>query len=81
MDCSWDNESARADRWSVDDAPREFIDAQLRAIVGIELRIGRIEGKAKWSQNRTETDRRGVAEGLDAAGLHDQATAVRRLGA
>ena len=38
--------------WSVDDAPRAFIEGQLRAIVGLELQITRIEAKAKLSQNR-----------------------------
>jgi transcriptional regulator len=48
----------------VDDAPADFIAAQMRAIVGVEIRLSRIEGKWKVSQNRTAADRRGVAEGL-----------------
>ena len=39
-----------------------------RGIVGIEVQIARIEGKAKLSQNRTEADRAGVIEGLRASG-------------
>lgn len=50
--------------WSVSDAPEPYIAAQLRAIVGIEIEITRIEGKWKVSQNRNEADRAGVAEGL-----------------
>src|SRR6202043_3392393 len=46
--------------WSVDDAPRAFIECQLRAIVGLELRITRIEAKAKLSQNRPGADIAGV---------------------
>jgi transcriptional regulator len=42
--------------WSVNDAPREFIDAQLTAIVGIEITAHRIEGKRKMSQNRPAED-------------------------
>ena len=42
--------------WSVDDAPRAFIEGQLRAIVGLELQITRIEAKAKLSQNRPVAD-------------------------
>jgi transcriptional regulator len=72
------HESGRVDSWSIDDAPRPFIEAQLRGIVGLELRITHVEGKAKWSQNRSESDRRGVADGLDADGRHLQATAVRQ---
>jgi transcriptional regulator len=60
------NETARPDPWSVDDAPEAFIEGQLRAIVGVELRIARIEGKAKLSQNRSAADRAGVVAGLKA---------------
>jgi transcriptional regulator len=59
------NEAARPDPWSVDDAPAAFVEGQLRAIVGVELRIARIEAKAKLSQNRSGADRAGVVAGLD----------------
>src|SRR5919107_102674 len=54
--------------WSVDDAPERFIAGQLRAIVGVELVITRIEAKAKLSQNRPEADVDGVGAGLTARG-------------
>ena len=57
-------EKARTQPWSVDQAPADFIAAQMRAIVGVEIPIARIEGKWKVSQNRTAADRQGVAEGL-----------------
>jgi len=50
--------------WSVDDAPAVFIEQQLKAIVGVELRIVRIDAKRKLSQNKPEADRAGAAEGL-----------------
>lgn len=50
--------------WKVSDAPREYIEAQMRGIVGLELQIRRIEGKWKASQNRGERDRIGVSEAL-----------------
>lgn len=50
--------------WAVDDAPDEFIAAQLRGIVGLRMPITRIVGKRKMSQNRSEADRLGVATGL-----------------
>jgi transcriptional regulator len=50
--------------WSVDDAPADFIERQLRAIVGIELRIDRVVAKRKLSQNREERDQAGVIAGL-----------------
>jgi transcriptional regulator len=68
----------QAPAWSVDDAPRKFIEGQLRAIVGLELRITRIEAKAKLSQNRPETDIAGVVAGLAARGDVRSAEAVER---
>jgi len=62
--------------WSVDDAPRTFIEGQLRAIVGLELQITRIEAKAKLSQNRPVTDIPGVVVGLAARGDSRSAEAV-----
>jgi transcriptional regulator len=63
-------------RWSVDDAPRAFIEGQLRAIVGLELQITRIEAKAKLSQNRPVGDIAGIVDGLAARGDDPMATAV-----
>ncbi|WP_232662885.1 FMN-binding negative transcriptional regulator [Pseudonocardia sp. TRM90224] len=54
--------------WSVDDAPAPFVAGQLRAIVGVELRITRIEAKVKLSQNRPPADIDGVVAGLAARG-------------
>jgi len=50
--------------WKVSDAPEDYIKSQLKAIVGVELPIRRLEGKWKVSQNRTVRDRQGVIEGL-----------------
>jgi len=58
------HEAERAHPWAVGDAPEAFIGAQLRAIVGLEIAVSRIEGKWKASQNRSEADRLGVARGL-----------------
>jgi len=63
--------------WSVDDAPERYIAGQLRAIVGLELVISRIEAKAKLSQNRPAADIDGVIEGLATVGETDAADAVR----
>lgn len=49
--------------WQVSDAPAPYIDGQLRAIVGIELRIAKVEAKSKLSQNRSMADRTGVVAG------------------
>ena len=72
------HESAREHPWSVDDAPRGYIEGQLRAIVGIELAITRIEAKAKLSQNRPAADIDGVIAGLRERGDTASAEAVAR---
>jgi len=64
--------------WSVGDAPERFIAGQLRAIVGVELVISRIEAKAKLSQNRPEADVDGVVAGLTARGQATMAADVER---
>jgi transcriptional regulator len=62
------NEGGRAEPWQVSDAPDDFVDSLLKAIVGVEIEISRLEGKWKVSQNRPEADRRGVVDGLLAEG-------------
>ena len=70
------HESGRAEPWSVDDAPAKFVSGQLRAIVGVEIAIQRIEAKFKLSQNRPAADVDGVIEGLRATGDPQSAAAV-----
>lgn len=62
------NESHRAEPWKITDAPEDYIAAQLRAIVGIELRAARLLGKWKVSQNRPATDVDTVIAGLQELG-------------
>ena len=50
--------------WQVTDAPAVYIDSQLKAIVGFEFQIVRLEGKQKFNQNRSVEDRLGVIQGL-----------------
>ncbi|MFC5694467.1 FMN-binding negative transcriptional regulator [Pseudomonas sp. GCM10022186] len=61
------HESDRPRPWSVDEAPRDYLDAMLRAIVGFALPIRRLEGKWKLGQNRSAADQAGVREGLAAS--------------
>jgi len=65
------NEAQRAEPWEVADAPGDYIEGQLRGIVGIEIPIARLLGKWKVSQNRPEADRKGVARGLQELGKSD----------
>lgn len=62
------HEQPREQPWHVTDAPESYVESQLRGIVGVELRVAGVEGKAKLSQNRSEADRAGVIEGLRADG-------------
>ncbi|MBM3373693.1 MAG: FMN-binding negative transcriptional regulator [Betaproteobacteria bacterium] len=61
-------EAPRPAPWAVGDAPPDYLERMLQAIVGIELRVESVEGKWKVSQNRPQADRAGVAAGLSAAG-------------
>jgi transcriptional regulator len=63
-----DQESARPTPWSIDDAPAPYIDKLMRAIVGIEIPIDRLEGKLKASQDEALADRWGTVRGLTALG-------------
>jgi len=60
-------EAGQTHPWRITDAPADFTGKLLTAIVGLELRITRIEAKAKLSQNRPEADRQGVISGLSAS--------------
>lgn len=58
------HEAGRWRPWAVSDAPADFIAAQLKGIVGVELHIEALEGKEKLSQNRSAADQGGVRAGL-----------------
>ena len=58
------HEAAKAAPWKVSDAPKNYLEPLLRAIVGIEIPITKISGKWKVSQNQPQTNRTGVIEGL-----------------
>jgi len=72
------HEAPRAQRWQVGDAPADYIEMMLRAIVGIEIEVTRLQGTWKVSQNRTAADRGGVAAGLGAL-AGDDARAMAAL--
>jgi len=60
------HEAKSAAPWSVDDAPAEFVQSQLKGIVGVVLTVESLTGKRKLSQNRSAPDRDGAIEGLQA---------------
>jgi transcriptional regulator len=74
------HEAASAEPWSLDQAPAKYVEGQLRAVVGVEVVISRIEAKAKLSQNQPAQNVEGVMAGLEARGRGDDmavAAAVR----
>ena len=65
------NEAGFARPWAVSDAPREYTDKLLEAIIGFEIVITKLSGKWKVSQNQPAQNQAGVIEGLNNSGLHD----------
>lgn len=61
-------EAGRADPWKITDAPDDYIERQLSAIIGLEIPVTRLLGKWKVSQNRVPADREAVARGFKGAG-------------
>jgi len=75
-------EAAQPRPWAVGDAPAPFVAGQLRGIVGFSLRVERLVGKRKLSQNRAPADRDGAVAGLGASGDardRDAASAMRTV--
>ncbi|HSU75360.1 MAG TPA: FMN-binding negative transcriptional regulator [Terrabacter sp.] len=76
------HESGREHPWAVGDAPEAYLRGQLRAIVGVEVQVRSVEGKAKLSQNRSDADRLGVVAALrteDGAAAHAVADDMERV--
>jgi transcriptional regulator len=77
------HEAGRSHPWKVTDAPADYIDKELGAIVGLELPVAELVGKWKVSQNRSPADREGVVEGLLQSGGEEgraMAALVRKHG-
>jgi len=72
------HESTQPRPWKMGDSSPDYIDGMLRAVVGIEVAIKRVEGKATLSQNREARDRLNAAQQLDQIGAHALAEAMRR---
>jgi transcriptional regulator len=62
------HEQPRAHPWHVSDAPADYIEGMLRAIIGFEIKVSSTVGKFKGSQNRSSADRGGVGAGLRKEG-------------
>jgi transcriptional regulator len=60
------HEAGFAEPWRVSDAPAPYVAQMLKGIVGVEIRVARLEGKWKLGQNRPATDYDGTIDGLEA---------------
>lgn len=72
------HETTQPHPWKIRDAPREYIDQQLKQIVGVEVEITRMEGKRKLSQNRERRDFEGVVRALEQQGNEALAAAMMK---
>ncbi len=62
------NEAGREPAWHITDAPADFMDSMVRAVVGVEIPVRRLVGKWKLNQNRSDADRESVVAALEADG-------------
>ncbi len=72
------HESGRPEPWAVTDAPPDYVDMMLKAIVGFAIPLARLEGKWKMSQNRPPADRKGAADVLRREGKGPVADAIEK---
>lgn len=72
------HEAQESTPWKMGDAPRDYLDAMLKNIVGIEIAVTSLVGKVKASQNKDERDRLGAAEQLATKGATAMADLVRQ---
>jgi len=62
-----EHESSQEQPWAISDAPKDFIEKMLDAIVGFEIAVHELNGKWKVSQNQVEKNQAGVIDGLSAS--------------
>lgn len=65
--------------WKMSDAPKDYMETMLQNIVGLEIRVDALEGKAKLSQNREQRDRQGAADTLRDRGQDALSSAMQRF--
>lgn len=72
------HEAAEPAPWKMADAPRDYIEAMVQAVVGIEIEVSQLVGKFKLSQNKEEGDRLGAVDALQAKGQTALAAAMQQ---
>ncbi|HEX2706151.1 MAG TPA: FMN-binding negative transcriptional regulator, partial [Candidatus Lustribacter sp.] len=73
------HESTVAHPWTVEGAKPGYVEAMMRAIVGLELKVTRVEAKAKMAQNKTPEDVAALAGALQAGGDLEGAAFLREV--
>ncbi len=71
------HEADQPQPWKMGEAPADYLAAQLGHIVGIEIRLTRLDGKRKLNQHHEARDREGAIQGLESRGNHGLAQAMR----
>ena len=71
--------AGEAKPWKMSDASKDYIDAMLQAIIGVQIQINRIVGKSKLSQNRETRDRISAANELQKRGEQQISAAMQKL--
>lgn len=75
------HEAKQAEPWKMSDAPKSYIETMLKAIVGIEIEITKIQGKSKLGQNKEHRDIVGVAHALSTTGQLEISEAMYQVAA
>jgi len=70
------HEASEPKPWKMGDAPKDYVDAMVKAIVGVQVEITRLVGKSKLSQNKEARDIQGAAEALKSSGESQLADAM-----
>jgi transcriptional regulator len=72
------HEAGEPTPWKMADAPRDYLETMVQAVVGIEIEVERLVGKFKLGQNKEAADRQGAIDALQAKGQIDLAEAMQR---
>jgi transcriptional regulator len=70
------HEASQPEPWKISDAPKDYLEPMLKAIVGIEIEITKLQGKSKLGQNKERRDILGAADGLSKSGHQTIANAM-----
>lgn len=70
------HEASQPEPWKMSDAPKDYLELMLKAIVGIEIEITKLQGKSKLGQNKERRDILGAADGLSKSGHQTIANAM-----